>query len=58
MRLVALCSVKVKQKSVLFFPILDRKDVPVLHIQGHLSPFIFPASFSLSAMERLHEIRN
>lgn len=39
MKLVAPCSVKVKQKSILFFPFLDRQDVPGLRIQGHLSPF-------------------
>ena len=42
-----------------FFPFLGRQDVPGLHIQGHLPPFIFPSSFSLSAMrKRQHGIRN
>ena len=31
-----------------FFPFLGRQDVPGLHIQGHLPPFIFPSSFSVA----------
>ena len=45
-------SIKGKQKQVLPLPPWERKDVPACHTQGHLSPFIFPTSFPLSAIRK------